>query len=70
VLSKNERSIIKKVKTKGRNEVGKFLEESQQILTAKMNLIARLYALTSEIAKENKITYETTVDILRECVNE
>lgn len=70
MLSKNERSIIKKIKTKGRNEVGKFLEESQQILTAKMNLIARLYALTSEIAKENKITYETTVDILRECVNE
>lgn len=70
MLSKNERSIIKKIKTKGRTEVGKFLEESQQILTAKMNLIARLYALTSEIAKENKITYETTVDILRECINE
>lgn len=70
MLSKNERSIIKKIKTKGRTEVGKFLEESQQILTAKMNLIARLYALTSEIAKENKITYETTVDIIRECINE
>lgn len=70
MLSKNERSIIKKVKNKGRTEVGKFLEESHQILTAKMNLIARLYALTSEIAKENKITYEATVDILRECINE
>jgi hypothetical protein len=35
-----------------------------------MNLIARLYALTNEIAKENKITYEKTVDILRECINE
>ena len=35
-----------------------------------MNLIARLYALTVRLQKENKITYETTVDILRECINE
>ena len=51
MLSKNERSIIKRLKIKGVMKLGNFLEESQQILTAKNESNRKIICTNSEIAK-------------------
>lgn len=70
MLSTKERSIIQKIQNKERDQTGKFIQKRIIENDAKVHIIAKLHALTVEVAKVNGLSYEETVEILRNYVNE
>lgn len=70
MLSTKERSIIQKIQNKERDKTGKFIQKKIIENETKVHIIAKLYALTAEVAQANGLSYEETAEILKNYVNE
>lgn len=70
MLSTKERSIIQKIQNKERDQTGKFIQKKIIESSARVHIIAKLHALTVEVAQANGLSYEETVEILKNYVNE
>ena len=70
MLNTKERELLNRVQDKEREANGKFIRKMIIESEAKVQIIAKLYKLVSDVAATHGISYEDAVEILRGYVNE